>query len=359
MHELISSAPARICLFGDHQDYLDLPVIACAINRSIQIKAIPIDEDVFNLKMLDIGEEDKIYFNSLEKDIASNDFLRLALRVLRRYNCIPNQGYEIFISGDIPINAGVSSSSALTIAWIQFLVYTFGIDLPKTPELIARLAFETEVTERGSSGGKMDQFSIGLGGTIFLDPKDEKVEKYSICIPGLIVGVSGVAKDTFGTLSNSKSKALKSLEQVKRKFPAFDYFNAKRNDIPKYIEAVEPDLKKIFTAAIKNHDITRQAKIALEKDVLDLNKIGILMNEHHDLLKNNLNITVPLIDDMIDAALENGGIGAKIVGSGGGGCIVVIASVGKEKQVIESIKRAGAKDAFQVRISDGPTFQHK
>jgi galactokinase len=40
MKEIISLASGRTCLFGDHQDYLGLPVIACAINRNIKLTAV-------------------------------------------------------------------------------------------------------------------------------------------------------------------------------------------------------------------------------------------------------------------------------------------------------------------------------
>ena len=39
MKKILSTAPGRVCLFGDHQDYLELPVIACAIDRMMQIDA--------------------------------------------------------------------------------------------------------------------------------------------------------------------------------------------------------------------------------------------------------------------------------------------------------------------------------
>ena len=45
------------------------------------------------------------------------------------------------------------------------------------------------------------------------------------------------------------------------------------------------------------------------------------MNMHHSFLKNDLNITTPEIDKMIDIAIGNGAIGSKIVDSGGGGSI--------------------------------------
>ncbi len=48
---MISKAPARVCLFGDHQDYLGLPVIACAINKYIVVEGVPNNTNhlIFNL----------------------------------------------------------------------------------------------------------------------------------------------------------------------------------------------------------------------------------------------------------------------------------------------------------------------
>ena len=52
---MISKAPARVCLFGDHQDYLGLPVIACAINKYIVVEGAPNNTNylIFNLTDLD------------------------------------------------------------------------------------------------------------------------------------------------------------------------------------------------------------------------------------------------------------------------------------------------------------------
>jgi len=51
-----SLAPGRTCLFGDHQDYLGLPVIACAIDRNIKLTAEQNDTNTFVLNMIDIGK---------------------------------------------------------------------------------------------------------------------------------------------------------------------------------------------------------------------------------------------------------------------------------------------------------------
>ena len=50
-------SPGRTCLFGDHQDYLGLPVIACAINKYISLNAFENSFSVFKIQLPDIGEE--------------------------------------------------------------------------------------------------------------------------------------------------------------------------------------------------------------------------------------------------------------------------------------------------------------
>lgn len=77
------------------------------------------------------------------------------------------------------------------------------------------------------------------------------------------------------------------------------------------------------------------------------------MLEHHLVLRDFLNISLPLIDNMIESALEAGAYGAKIVGSGRGGSIVVLSPETVQAKVIAAIKAAGAKDAFQVQVDPG------
>jgi galactokinase len=116
------SAPARICFFGDHQDYLNLPVIAGTINRYIQIEAEPSKENSFFIQLIDIDKVKTIDLNKKYDNIDNGDYFLSVLEVLKKAGFLFNQGYKIKLSGDIPINAGISSSSALVVAWIRFLL---------------------------------------------------------------------------------------------------------------------------------------------------------------------------------------------------------------------------------------------
>ena len=116
------SAPARICFFGDHQDYLELPVIAGTINRYIKIEGERVNNNNLFIQLIDIDDVKVIDLNKKYNNIESGDYFLSALEVLKRAGFSFNQGYKIKIYGDIPINAGISSSSALVVAWIRFLL---------------------------------------------------------------------------------------------------------------------------------------------------------------------------------------------------------------------------------------------
>jgi galactokinase len=303
--------------------------------------------------MLDLNQKETIALDSTTAVIEKGDFLRTALKVLRRFGCIPTQGYDIEIQGNIPINAGLSSSTALTIAWIHFLIEAFGTAKAITASWIAQRAYETEVLEQGSSGGSMDQYAIAVGKMIHLNTADNSFVRIAKPIGQLVVGVSGIAKDTFGTLAYLKDHALKAIAQVKKVFPEFEIAEAKSIDLHRYLNCVDYELKAVFTAAVINHSITKQAKIELDKSNPDPIVLGDLMNQHHEQLRLNLKISPPKINAMIEAVIEAGACGAKIVGSGGGGCIVALTNKNNTEELISAMKKAGAIDAFEVTQSNG------
>jgi galactokinase len=347
-------APGRTCLFGDHQDYLGLPVIACAINRYISLNAVENSTSILRIQLPDINKERIIDIHEKFILLDKRDYFKSSLKVLRRYGCIPDMGYDITIKADLPINAGLSSSSALIVAWIRFLLQAFGSNQKITAELIAKLAYEAEVLEHEEPGGFMDQYTISLGNVIFLETGDKvSFTPLRNQLDGLIIGESGIKKETIGTLVDIKEKSLKAIEYVTSSNPKFDLKSATIEAYESYKNHIPKELRPYFYAALKNHSITLKAKTELKKDKLNMSYIGTLINEHHLVLKDILKITVPLIDSMIENAIEAGAYGAKIVGSGGGGSIVALVPKEKEDKVISALMRAGAKAAYNVKVDSG------
>ena len=353
-NKIISLAPGRTCLFGDHQDYIGLPIIACAIDRYIKIIATENKGKILNIKKPDIGEEQVIDLTKEVFHIDKGDHLLASIKVLKRHGYIINRGFDIVISGNLPINAGTSSSSAVVIAWVKFLLKAFDNGSIITPEFVSQIAYEAEVIEQGSPGGKMDQYSIGLGNILYLETGDDlNYQLIDAPLKGLIIGESGIPKETIGVLKEMKENAWLAISKIQEKIHDFDIKDAIKKDLTMYLNHLPDYLKPFLFAAISNHDITQRALIELKKENINFAKIGKLINEHHQILRDVLKVTVPKIDNMINAALSAGAYGAKIVGSGRGGSIVVLAPIEKEQSVIDAIIKAGGKDAYRVNVDPG------
>ena len=123
--------------------------------------------------MPDIRSERTIPITKTFETLEKEDHFASALRVVRRYGCVPDRGFDVLLKSTIPINAGVSSSSAIVVAWIHFLLKAFGANRSITNEFIGQLAYEAEVIEHNSPGGKMDQYTISLGNIVFLNTTED------------------------------------------------------------------------------------------------------------------------------------------------------------------------------------------
>ena len=140
LSEIKVSAPGRICLFGEHQDYFGLPVIAAAINLRIHITGRARSDLNFEINLPDIKSLERIDLGSEVAYERKRDYLKSAINVLLREGIIFLQGWNCTVQGTIPINSGTSSSSALVVAWIKFLLEVAAAKGKTRPQEIAELA---------------------------------------------------------------------------------------------------------------------------------------------------------------------------------------------------------------------------
>ena len=199
-------APARICFFGDHQDYLNLPVIAGTIDKYITIKGKPNNSSTFYIQLIDLDSYKIIELNESFSNIQDEDFFRSVLIVLKNAGFSFSQGYDIKISGNIPINAGLSSSSALVVAWIRFLLSAENKENEVSNQQIGQWAYEAEVLFFNGQGGLMDQYTIAQGGMLYIDTEHSKTYRLENNLGLLVVAESGIAKKTQSVLKNAKTE---------------------------------------------------------------------------------------------------------------------------------------------------------
>src|SRR5215831_9543775 len=103
MEEIRISTPGRICLFGEHQDYLGLPIIAAAISKRIQISGGFSGNNKVHIRFPDIDREEIF---SVEKNMVytkPRDYFKSVMNVLNREGVTIDNGIDAEVHGDIPI----------------------------------------------------------------------------------------------------------------------------------------------------------------------------------------------------------------------------------------------------------------
>jgi len=355
-------APGRICLFGEHQDYLGFPIISMAFSKYIYLEAKPISDSKFIINLPDIQGHDEILLNNKEIEyLLERDYLRSGYNHFIRLGAKFIKGYEITITGDIPLNAGCGSSSTLIIIWLFFLSYVskFHLELNE----IAKLGYSAEVQEFGEAGGMMDHYTSTLGKLLYLETFPEFIPlKINMNLDQLILGNSQECKDTVEDLRKVKNMAIESFNLLKEIMRDFDPYKTNLNEIKEYIPNLNKKFQKILIGNIINRDITQEAINLInnyknDKYYQDLdfyNKLGNLLTRHHYQLAENIGVSTPRIEKMISNALEKRAYGAKINGSGFGGCMFALAPE-NNKEIMNSITNAGGV-VYSVKTSKGVGF---
>ena len=337
------SAPGRICLFGEHQDYFGLPIIAAAVDLRIFIRGTPRNDILVKIDLPDIGEKEEF---SLESELTyqkERDYLRSAVNVLRRKGVRLERGWDCRLHGTIPINAGTSSSSALVVAWTKFLLEASGNRSLNDPEEIAELGFLTEVAEFHEPGGKMDHYASSLGGIVNVTFDDElTVKRLKNPLKRFVLADSLQKKDTTGMLGFIKSHVLEGMEIVCKKIPDFSLKSPVGEREKEEMRALLRDNARLLQGTLMTRDLTVEGKDLFETEDFDHRKFGRLLTRQHEVIRDFLQTSTPKIEKMMDAALDAGALGGKLNGSGGGGCMFVYAP-DKTEQIAEAIQRVGAK----------------
>ena len=351
-NRLIVSAPGRICLFGEHQDYLHLPVIPCAISLRICIEGKRTDDSTVYLDLPDINDEELFTIQEELPYVRERDYFRSVMNVLCRENFTFSHGFDGVVRGDIPINSGTSSSSALTVAWVHLLAQMSDQSKTLPPEVVARYAHRAEVLEFSEPGGMMDHYSTALGGILFLKFWPEvQFEILETDLKTFVLGDSGEPKDTKSILTRVKNRVIHIAEMLLKKHPDFSLHNATPESIRAYRNDLNSEEYQLLEGTLRNHRFTHEAKRILCQEPLNHKKVGELLNATQDVLRDVLKISTPKIDRMLDAAMKAGAYGGKINGSGGGGCMFAYAPENPEA-VMKAVEKVGGK-GYIVRADQG------
>ncbi len=351
------STPGRICLFGEHQDYLGLPVIAAAISRRVNITGLNRNDGKAVIHLPDIQSQESFEIYPELEYLHKRDYFRSALNILQREGYTFKKGLECTVEGNIPINSGTSSSSALLANWIHFLSRMADEPKPLSEKEIAEIAYRAEVVEFKEAGGMMDHYSTAVGNVIYLESTPKiSVETLKPNFGSFVLGDSLEPKDTVGILKRVKYGVLEAVEKIKKAYPDFSLFSVQESDIKEFEALISKDELDLIKANIDNRDILIEALALLKAENLNHQRFGELLAQHQLNLQALLKISTPKIDRMLAAAKEAGAYGGKINGSGGGGCMFVYAPENTE-EVAKSIEREGGK-AYIIQIDKGTSLEN-
>jgi galactokinase len=352
LNELKISSPGRVCLFGEHQDYLNLPIVASAISLRISVTGKKRSDMLINIGLPDIASKKSFSLAEPLVYTEERDYFKSSIVVLLRNSFTFSNGFDCVVNGKIPINAGTASSSALVVTWINFLSRMSDQSIVLPQEKLARYAYETEVLEFSEPGGMMDQYSASYGGIISIDfIPATKVIQINPKLKTFVLGNSCEPKNTKYVLSHVKDRILETVRILKSIDSNFSLNTLKANELPHYRSHLNEGVFNLLEGTIINRDITAEARIELDKQTPEHRMIGKLLNEHQKILRDVLGISTFKINRMIDAAIDAGAYGAKINGSGGGGCMFAYAPEYPEK--VKSAIEAEGGEAFIINSDSG------
>lgn len=296
-------APGKIILFGEHAVVYGEPAIAVPV-FSVQTRAIVNPMIGRSSGEIQIEAPD-ISLSAAVMELDPDHPLRAAvMAVLGDKDPGEMPACNIRISSSIPVASGLGSGAAVSAALIRALSAFLGQRL--TDEQVSHLVFEVEKIHHDTPSG-IDNTVIAHQKPIYY-VKGEPFQFLSIGSPfSILIADSGIPGLT-----------QKAVQQVRQ-----NWIN-------------DPDRFDLLFKSIG--DISKMAKELIQSG--SPADIGPLMNENHILLQE-LGVSTPELDHLVDTARQAGALGAKLSGGGLGGNIIVLVDEGIDK-ITEALTKSGA-----------------
>ena len=357
-------APARINLIGEHIDYNGGNVFPACIN--IYLSAY-VKKRIDNKIILE-SQGYKTKIETTLDNLDYNDSFVWGLYPIGVYYIIKKLGYkiktgiEIYYESKIPSGSGLSSSAAILVitAFLISDIYKLNIsalDIIKITKMV-----ENDYCNLKS--GIMDQSIIALGKrnqALLLNCNNFEYEYKNIKLGDYIVVVLKTNKPRKLTESkynervNECNQALTILKMI---YKIDNLCDLKISDLDNVKNILNDDL--LFRRV--RHVVTENNRVSLFSKYLESGKIeelAKLLNESHESLKKDYEVTGIHLDSIVDAAMASGAIGARMTGAGFGGCAIALVNRKKldefSKNVIKKYKEKInlVADVIPVMFVDG------
>lgn len=337
----VVSVPGRINLIGEHVDYHDLPVLPMAIQRHVSVAfRLRRDRCVRAVSGAQPGQREFNLGAALQPRGAGDwiNYLQAAsVAVQERWPL--TLGIDAAIESDLPIAAGLSSSTALLTGFAIALLSANGI-YPTVRELMDVLPEGEHFV--GTRGGGMDHAAVlaAQSGCALL-VQFAPLELRSVAVPrdwSFLVAhsmstaeKSGALRAKYNALREHGARALQAAG-----LPSYRDALDRAGGLPQAGDISERE-RQVFRHVIEESLRVREAVQAFENS--DFERFGRLLSASHASLRDNLLVSTPAIDALVAAAMGGGAVGARLTGAGFGGCVIALCKAATREEVRERLMR--------------------
>jgi galactokinase len=320
-------APGRVNLIGEHVDYNDGFVLPIAVTMSTRMRVRPRNDRRVELYSTNLDTHLSFSLDHLEKQ---NTWLDYVIGVAKELaaEAVPLHGFEGVVDSDVPTASGLSSSAALEVA--AALVFTHLAQQPMAASDIALLCQRAENRFIGVNCGIMDQMAVAAcreNHALLLDCRSLETEQVPFVLKeySLVVTDSGAPRELAASAYNERRAQCETgLAQLQQFLP---HVESLRDVSPEEFARYESELPEGVRQRIR-HVVSEIARTLRAAELLkqnDLVGFGACMNESHDSLRDDYEVSSKELDWLVDWSRNHAGVlGSRLTGAGFGGCTVTL-----------------------------------
>jgi galactokinase len=313
--EVKTRSPGRVNLIGDHTDYTGGMVLPMAIDRYTTITANPF-AGAIQLTSADQPDELNCTLPIVDAPATLPEWGRYVTGVANVLNS--ERGFSGSVSTTLPLGGGLSSSAALELSTALMLHVVNDLPAPTSLEL-AQLCRRAEHLATGVPCGIMDQLTCAsgvAGSALLIDCHSLQVSPIEIPHDvNIYVQFIAHRQLAFSAYSDRVAQCAQA-EQHIGPLRLAEVGNARN--------ITDDVLRRRALHVVSENERVRRATVSLA--LQDLTTFGQLMNESHQSLRDNFEVSTQQMDEAVRYAQQIPGVfGARMTGGGFGGCIVIVA----------------------------------
>jgi galactokinase len=357
-------SPGRVNLIGEHTDYNGGYVFPCALTFGTYLAVRQNKLRLARFATANFDHRGEVKLDEpFEKE--GKSWINYPVGVLNelRKKAKEIEGVDLLYSGDIPNGAGLSSSASIEMvtAFAMNEIFGFGFDRME----LVKISQDAENQFVGVNCGIMDQFASAMGAAdhaLFLNCDTLDYERVPLKLDGMKIVIAntnkrrGLADSKYNERRSQCESAVEAIRK-ERNIKHLSDLNLDEFSALSHLITDETELRRA------RHVITENNRTLTAIEALNQGNVasfGQLMNQSHDSLRDDYEVTGKELDTLVEEARKiEGTIGSRMTGAGFGGCTV---SIVKEDQVESFIREVGARykdrtglkaDFYVAEIGDG------